>query len=118
MGGGVGGHFGLEQHAAALDVLVGVEVGGRVGSTGTDTNLERAETIDVDALGCLEGIGDHLDHLYENGVCIRLLGGGVALDKLSDVHQADSLGVNGLGVPLLVTLLHVLVHVLHKFVKM
>ena len=117
MGGGVGGHLGLEQHAAALDVLVHGEVLNGVGSARADTNLERTEAVDVDALGCLQGIGDHLDHLNENGVGITLLGGGVALNKLGDVHQTDGVGVDGLGVPLLVALGHLLVHVLYKFVK-
>ena len=117
MGGGVGGHLGLEQHAAALDVLVHGEVLNGVGSARADADLERTEAVDVDALGCLQGIGDYLDHLYENGVGITLLGGGVALNKLGDVHQADGVGVDGLGVPLLVALGHLLVHVLYKFVK-
>jgi uracil phosphoribosyltransferase len=28
----------------------------------------------VDALGCLQGIGDHLDHLNENGYIVPGLG--------------------------------------------
>ena len=117
VGGGVGGDFRLEQHTAAADVLAGVEVLHGVGSARADANLESSEAVYVDALGCLQGVGDHLDHLNENGVGVTLLGGGVALNKLGDVHQADGLGVDGLGVPLLVALGHLLVVVLYKFVK-
>jgi len=117
VGRGIGGHLGLEDDAQAADVLSGAVLVLGLRSLRADAHLEASEVVDLHALGVLQAVGDHLHHLGEHCLGIRLLGSGVPLDALGDVVEVNGAGHHRACIPLLECCDHVVVHVLNQSVK-
>ena len=71
----VDGGLRLEEYAYSLQGFRDGEILHAGNTLRGDADLEGAEAVDVDALGSLQGIGDDLHHLGEDGLGVGLLGG-------------------------------------------
>ena len=85
----VHGGLRLEEYAYSLQALGDGEILHAGNALRGDADLEGSEAVDVDALGSLQGIGDDLHHLGEDGLGVGLLGRGVALNPLGDAVEVE-----------------------------
>ena len=92
--------FGLEVHARADDVLRRGEVLLAETTLGLQTNLERAEAIEHDALGGIQVTIHDVDQLDEYGAHVRILHGDVLLNLHRHLLQVHGLRVDGACEPL------------------
>ena len=92
--------FGLEVHARADDVLRRREVLLAERALRLQTNLERAEAVEHDALGGIEVAVHDVHQLDEHGRDVGVLHGDVLLDLHRHLLQVDGLRVDGACEPL------------------
>src|SRR3712207_9191790 len=71
--GTVDGELGLEEHMHVAKVLRDGEILGRLGGTGGDSDLEGAQSVELNAHRLLEHVGHHLGQLGEHGHYVALL---------------------------------------------
>ena len=98
--GGVGGALRGEDDVEALDILAHGELLGRLRTLARDADLERAEAVQLHALGVLHLVAHDLDHFLDDGHHVGALDGTVALDDFRQLAGVDDGGGHGAGVPL------------------
>ena len=92
--------LGGEHHMHALDVVGDGEGLGRAGTLAVQTNLERAEAVELHTLGVLHLVLHDLHQLLDDGHDVRALHGTVALDNLCQATGVDDADGYGTGIPL------------------
>ena len=92
--------LGLEVHAASDDVLRRGEVLLAERALRLQTNLERAEAVEHDALGGIEVTVHDVDQLDEHGRHVRVLHGDILLNLHRHLLQVHGLRVDGACEPL------------------
>lgn len=92
----------LEEHVYVLHVLRGGEVLGRVARAGGEAELERAEVVELHALGALQLLLHHHHQLAEHGEHVGPLHGAVGLNLLGQPVGVCGVYHHRPGIPLLV----------------
>ena len=88
-----------EQHAQALDVLGDAELGGGLGALLLHSDLERAEAVQLHALGVLHLVLHDLHEFLQHCHHVGAFHGTVALDDLCQLAGVNHCGGYGAGIP-------------------
>ena len=96
---GVVGTLGGEYHMHALDVVGDGERLGGARTLGVQADLERAEAVELYALGVLQLVAHGLHQLVQHGEDIGLLHGTVALHDLRQLTGVNHRHGYGTGIP-------------------